>query len=1089
MIMSAIEKYFPVRDPKKYAEDDVIRPGKSISYNFDLNEAELSARHKLYFTGETRMFYMWKNEPDAKKMYYEIEDALNIENAEKARYCLDLSMKKPVEYTKRVLYESKWPPRLSYLASHPHGDDCVFGISVKAEDLKLSSEIEGSCLRFMLEIWEKRADTPTKLTNRPADKKYIIDIPTGSYDYQDLSIPVVVSKENTAYLAATIEGMGYSGNVYFESPKLCYNYHGSLMNTLPDFNTSGPNNEFFDWMGMNISKKEWPEFKIEINGQCIFDDEIFERCHRYAEMEVAIPDGVLKTKDNTVKFTLTSNYFGTLPYAFREIAVLEHPGGHPFEVIYVPRVADVSKEVPVLIRTNSADLTVNFECDGGELSAPASNTFAEKGLNVIKLNIDHICNGAKFRLVCDGYSAECSVERMVIRGEDNVITGTSDQVYISQEYNEVEEYLAWYVANEVGNFLTSRPIYRWGGARVLNKESWKMETRILNDLGIKYAHMTEGRDLPGIEVNPSIEMLEGEHFLGRQMHEKDGQMYYWSTNIFGTTRMIDMYYNLAQRIYMEKPDYTDDTFKPTNYTVTNNGVTWWHAENIDNDIKKTADESIRRLIIMGNKNPRHTGPSIMSKYFYEAGFDFFGAELMYGSMETNVSFLRGTAKAYDKKRIGAHHALQWSSSPHDVEEKYRRYRLALYVGYMQGITDINTEEGLWHIEEYYSYFNRFSDACRAYLKQQQDFARYVASHTRRGVYYTPMAFIHGRYDGTLGFGHDKTFGVRSMKDCDAEKSWVDMLNLFYPLSRPGDPIYVHDCPAKPVGYHTGTPIGNVDSIPFEGTVNMLPKYKAISFVGYNYATEEDMDRVYDYVTNGGTAILSWPHLSTTTNYLDIENNVFDIIEHKLVSAIVGGTPEFGKDSVNGIELEVCTNITSGNVIAKTDLGAPLKIEIPLGEGKIVLVNAKAYPHNSAILDIYTETVKNINAKLISEEVSWIECGNDVEFTIYDRENGNRDFYVLAVDWYNDPSAMRHFVLTIENNKYDLEIPFGVMLKIAVNGNTAVFSYSEDAEICFVDENTVNVQGIGEISVMIVKNGNVSQKTLDFSTDPDIDIYI
>ena len=81
---NAFEKYFVVRDPKNYSEDDVIRPGKSISYSFDLEDCDISARHRLFFTGETQMFYMWKNEPDSKKMYYEIEDALDSENAERA---------------------------------------------------------------------------------------------------------------------------------------------------------------------------------------------------------------------------------------------------------------------------------------------------------------------------------------------------------------------------------------------------------------------------------------------------------------------------------------------------------------------------------------------------------------------------------------------------------------------------------------------------------------------------------------------------------------------------------------------------------------------------------------------------------------------------------------------------------------------------------------------------------------------------------------------------------------------------------------------------------------------------------------------
>ena len=271
---------------------------------------------------------------------------------------------------------------------------------------------------------------------------------------------------------------------------------------------------------------------------------------------------------------------------------------------------------------------------------------------------------------------------------------------------------------------------------------------------------------------------------------------------------------------------------------------------------------------------------------------------------------------------------------------------------------------------------------------------------------------------------------------------------------------------------------------------MLPKYKAISFVGYNYATEEDMDRVYDYVTNGGTAILSWPHLSVTTNRTDVENNVFEIIDHKLVDHISKGRPVFEKDTIRGNEIEICNNLSEGAVVlGTTDSGSPLKIQLRLGNGNIILVNAKAYPHNKAICDIYKETVINMQNALISEEPSWIECGDDVEFTVYECENGSRNIYVLAVDWYNDPTTMRHFILCVGDFKYNIEIPFGTMLKIAVSGNKAVFSYNEDAELNFINDRTLNVQGIGDIDLFIASDNVISKKALSFNESPVIDVII
>ena len=184
---------------------------------------------------------------------------------------------------------------------------------------------------------------------------------------------------------------------------------------------------------------------------------------------------------------------------------------------------------------------------------------------------------------------------------------------------------------------------------------------------------------------------------------------------------------------------------------------------------------------------RHTGPAATFKYMLEGGYEWVGAETMYGTMEPLMSFLRGATLDRNITSLGVHHALQWSSSPEDAPEHVRRYRLALYVSYMQGATEINSEEGLFHLEEYYSNFNRFSKACIEHKEQQKDFYRYVSTHTRRGKFYTPLAIIHGRYDGWHGFGRNSTWGWQGITDTDAEKSW-DMLSEFYPESNLGDSL-------------------------------------------------------------------------------------------------------------------------------------------------------------------------------------------------------------------------------------------------------------------------------------------------------------
>ena len=638
------------------------------------------------------------------------------------------------------------------------------------------------------------------------------------------------------------------------------------------------------------------------------------------------------------------------------------------------------------------------------------------------------------------------------------------------------------MANGIGNLFTLRPVYRWAGSRTTDPKAWRRISKLLCDLGIKYVHMIDGRDLPGIPTNPSIKTIESENFLGRQLHERDGQFFYWYKNP-NPSKTSQTRTKAVLRLYLENPETVAEHYSPENYIYVNNKVLGNTVYAVDNDMKKTAESSVEGLKKMRQGLLRHTGPSMTAKYFYQAGFDFFGFESLYNSTEPAISFLRGAAKSYGKDTIGEHHAIQWSTSPHDTPEKYRRYRLALYTGYMHGIHHMNTEEGLWHMEEYYAYFHRFTEPCVQLTKNHQDFVKYVSAHTRRGKYYIPFAFVHGRYDGTIGFGHS-IFGFHGFPEGEDEKSWADMFKIFYPLSSAGDVIYKNNCISERIGMFSGNPLGNVDTISLDAPCNVLNDYKTVCFVSYNCAEQTDMDKLYDYIQNGGTVILSWPHLSVTTNRSDIDAHKFEIIDHKIVDALTDGRPEFEPDSV-GIKnkIEACTNLSDKcRVLEKTDSGKPLAVEAPIGNGKIILVNAKAYPHNEAVIALYKDIVSNIANSYIENENCWIYCDSDVQYAVYKRDNGITDIYVLAIDWFNSPDTLRKFTLRVAEHSYDLTLPFGIMLKITVSDDTAVFSYDENVECNFTDDRNIEVMGEDTVEICVLRDGEIQKKSIDLGNE-------
>ena len=135
-----------------YASEEgvTLRPGQSAAFTFEAGEDIGERCARLLVTGETALFYLWKDEPDYPKQYRKVEDALDSAHADKAQYCLNLTNGPGVNYVKRVYKKVLWPPVLSYLPMHDVPERWTAGIMARAEGLKFES---GGYLRMVVEVY------------------------------------------------------------------------------------------------------------------------------------------------------------------------------------------------------------------------------------------------------------------------------------------------------------------------------------------------------------------------------------------------------------------------------------------------------------------------------------------------------------------------------------------------------------------------------------------------------------------------------------------------------------------------------------------------------------------------------------------------------------------------------------------------------------------------------------------------------------------------------------------------------------------------------------------------------------------------
>lgn len=167
-------------------------------------------------------------------------------------------------------------------------------------------------------------------------------------------------------------------------------------------------------------------------------------------------------------------------------------------------------------------------------------------------------------------------------------------------------------------------------------------------------------------------------------------------------------------------------------------------------------------------------------------------------------------------------------------------------------------------------------------------------------------------------------------------------------------------------------------------------------------------------------------------------------------------------------------------MSRTENEIPLVAEVPVGKGRVVLVNTVKYPGEETILPIYQDLILKLHTEIAAKEAVEVICGEEVEYTRYLQEDGSVHIYATPVDWYNDPAPKRHVRLRMGKDMYDISLEFGVITKIVVKNGIAVWPEKEDFEILSV--NPVKVQGEGKTTVYIAAGGTVAEKTVDIGKE-------
>lgn len=924
---------------------NVISPGGSISFETKFETRDIPTRKMLRVIGRTLLPkpYSRRGETLFRASEYHLDDHLDSVNVKQDKYALYFEGDND-NYEQRAYYR--------VLGSEIASKEYDVELFLKATDLKI--EPNGK-FGLTLEVYYEKEGRMTGEVYDKADTTLYYPFPEGTYDFKKVHYKIALPKKPLTVLV-NVGGEHFSGSCHVEAP--IFTHRKKVLKKMPFVPFAERKDRINYWVGANLSSRSWPKWQLTYNGREVFNENLFDRSSNVADFYIHLPHDLERSTDPEVGvFELSlpgEPYKKTYPYLVRSIELIEETL-RDVEIAVVPKFVAVGDTAGVLIEVNKPNTNVVVaSADPAFMPVKKNYTFEDTGLHVIQFIAKQHSVNAKFTISYDTGSNDMKqlegvIQQIIEKGDgQTVYLSSGDEVYVDMVPEMYDHFLKWYFRARVGNWYQFRPSYQWSGFRVADDKSVKKYVDLLNELHVPFAWQVEGRTLGGLKINPPNSVLESPMFRGKQAHENDGGYYYWQHFSYDGlwTDIRARYYPLGGIFAKHKPIYTSYGrfvhYDPHAVKDMAHG-----ASSFVNNLRESRGESIR-----------HTGPSTLFRYFFQAGYQWVGAEQMYGPEEIILSSLRGASRAYDQDNYGSLHAVQWGSHPFTAPVHALRLYMSLTLSYMHGSSEINTEEGLW-TDEYMN--DRYTKSGKEHLRAQTHLLDYVETHTRRGEMHVPIAIFQGRNCSWKSFGRTSIWSQKGRKWAfnNANKSF-DLLNIFYPNNS------VNWC--GPNKWFSETPFGAIDIVPIEASSKVLSKYKCLVFLGWNSYDESDFVRLETFVQNGGKLILSAAHLNS-----ELQPDV---------------APKFPQNDVAIKRLlgDNYRNFTTKQVITK-------------GQGSIVYYPQNIYPIEQGIRADYRQEIMTEAQAIIDQEKikGWITTNEKVGFTVWD-SNRRRTLYLLHTDW-------------------------------------------------------------------------------------------
>ncbi len=698
---------------------------------------------------------------------------------------------------------------------------------------------------------------------------------------------------------------------------------------------------------------QWQKFvvplTVKVNGQVIYDNEqaFFEQVNLgWPALYIKVPCEIIIKGENTVSIKANGGLY------LSELSFVSYPKILDLSQISIKKHVEKGDKFAIAIR----DENCTFSCIQSIENCEFLGFIYYKDVCILSFRAISL---EKLKCVAKFGNENINLDMpKVVENNDDFIFGIDSDDHRHDNSDETAFIIETTVFSDMGNFIQFRPQPGRNYYKLLEKDDFNELIKLLDAFGMKYGLCDCDVVL---DYLPDI---KPENFYGYHIHEPY------------------LFFNPA----LLENSFTKEKFLCEPEKI-NSSKSFGESKQLYMDVLKRS----KKLFSKEKGLTSFGSPSLLCVYEGESGVDRITIEPV-----SNLNLLTGAVRTTSVKKWGAHVPTDWYFGVPVDKVKSNKFRLAMQYLYLNGASYLYAENSLFKTNA----FERCdweSEFCCTNRKFQREFYEYTLTHPRKGKLIVDKAIIYGRNEFFMWKLNDRIAELKE-KDWDSNVwgKWDNSYQIAWNASEAwlpeSDKQNIFESPLNK-NLFSGTPYGNVDVISAEKDFS---SYSQIAFLGWNTMDDKLVEKLEDYVYNGGTLMISYAQF----NYTDRNDKEKVFPKSEKISEFIGidicDCTEIGKkvkfNDQSEFEFEENLELVIGNLcgakpicIDESEKG--VVYENTYGKGKVYFVAFKDYIEKENDVKILSFLLELIGKQ------GEIKCdNNNISFTV--RENDGE--YIISV---------------------------------------------------------------------------------------------